>query len=141
MTHKSLAPNAKLAVTYSCSFNDEKTGVDALEEKAWMIKETVFSDTVKHPIPDESCSRLEPLVHEELELPGVSPKDPELPDDPELPEVPYDIPALAEVPEEADSPIPTPHTLYPEEPELPLEPHEPQLQLDPELPLLSIIHI
>ena len=64
----------------SGAVSDEKTGVDALEEKAWMMKETVFSDTTKHPIPDESCSRLEPLVQEELELPGVSPEDPESPD-------------------------------------------------------------
>lgn len=64
--------------------SDEKTGVSPLEEKAWMIKETVFSDTIKHPIPDESCTRLEPLVQEEMELTAVSPGDPELPDDPEL---------------------------------------------------------
>ena len=64
----------------SGAVSDEKTGVDALEEKAWMIKETVFPDTRKHPIPDKSCSRLEPLVQEELELPEVSPEDPELPE-------------------------------------------------------------
>ena len=66
----------------SGAVSDEKTGVDALEEKAWMIKETVFPDTRKHPIPDKSCSRLEPLVQEELELPEVSPEDPELPEEP-----------------------------------------------------------
>ena len=72
----------------SGAVSDEKTGVDALEEKAWMMKETVFPDTTKHPIPDESCSRLEPLVQEELEFSWVSLEDPEFPDDPELPEEP-----------------------------------------------------
>ena len=53
-----------------------------------MMKERVFPDTTKHPIPDESCSRLEPLVQEELEFSWVSLEDPEFPDDPELPEEP-----------------------------------------------------
>ena len=46
----------------SGAVSDKKTGVDALEEKAWMMKETVFSDTIKQPVPDESCSRLGPVV-------------------------------------------------------------------------------
>ena len=54
-----------------------------------MMKETVFPETKKHPIPDESCSRLEPLVQADLELLAVSP---ELPDDPELPEEPAQQP-------------------------------------------------
>ena len=66
----------------SGAVSDEKIGVNPLEEKAWMMKETVLSDTTKHPIPDESCSRIEPLVQEELELTGVSSDDPELLEEP-----------------------------------------------------------
>ena len=58
----------------SGAVSDEKVGVKALEEKAWMMKETVFSETIKQPLPSVSGSRAIPDVQElpVLELVSVT---------------------------------------------------------------------
>ena len=52
----------------SGAVKDEKDGVAKLDENAWMIKETEFSESTKQPFPSESCSKVNPVVQEGLKL-------------------------------------------------------------------------